>query len=491
MPNLLTALSALHTFSCHGEPDSEVTGITDHAPSVKPGDVFVAVAGTKFDGHSLVAHAIRQGAAAVVLQEGRYEADPAALPVPAVIVQDSRQALALLGSRLLPGVQAALDAMVWIGVTGTNGKTTVATLIDQLLSAHGLSTAFIGTTDIHYRSASGERRTLDTSYTTPHALALYNLALAFHREGITHVVMEVSSHALHQHRVAGIPYAAAIFTNLTRDHLDYHETMEQYTAAKKMLFDSLGQGALAVVNGHSAYAEYMLSNCHAERKLSVTVQDLTLSAEGATFSVPRSPFSALRSPFSVLRSPLLGEFNAINLALAATAAAELGVPPNEVVNIVTTIHPPVGRMERFTLRSGAVAVVDYAHTPDALENALRTLRPLTDHLTVVFGCGGDRDRGKRPQMGRMAYELADEVWLTSDNPRSEDPLSILADIQQGLPGEVNVHIEPDRAQAIHAALTVAGPGTVVLIAGKGHEQYQEVRGERLHFSDQEMVAPFA
>ncbi len=490
MPRLLSALHVLPEWTCSEDPDVEVSGITDRSSDVTPGNLFVAIAGTAFDGHRVIADAIEAGAAAVVVQTSHRNEMPSHPPVPYVYVPNSRLALALLAKELMPGVAKALSSLTWIGVTGTNGKTTVATLVEQMLFQAGHRTAFIGTTGAGFRDDAGVLAAADLRYTTPHAQQLYTLAVEFQSCQVTHVVMEVSSHALHQHRVAGIPFHVALFTNLTRDHLDYHRSMEEYAAAKKMFFDGLGSGAIAIVNGNSPEADYMLRDCKAERMFQTMVHNAHLDANGARFRVDvrwhRSHENETARSLDV-QSPLLGDFNTHNVGLAAAACVELGMEQHVVEQMVRTLKPPVGRMERIPLPSGATAVIDYAHTPDALENALQTLRPLTNRLIVVFGCGGDRDRGKRPQMGSIASKLADVIWLTSDNPRNEDPHNIIEEIRLGIPSSANVHEEPDRRSAIQAALLHASPGAIVLISGKGHEQYQEIAGTRVPFSDQEVV----
>ena len=464
-----------------------VVGVTDRVAEVVQGMVFVAIEGTNFDGHTVIPEAISKGAVAIVTNTN---VQPLSALVPHIRVPNTRLALALLSLKIMPGAAEAVSALTWVGVTGTNGKTTVATFIEQLLHESGRVTAFVGTTFIGYRDGAGVMQTMDTSYTTPHARQLYELAILFQANGVTHVVMEVSSHGLHQHRVAGISFAGAVFTNLTRDHLDYHESMGEYARAKQMLFSNLSKDAVAVVNAHDEHVLFMLEQCMAQRQLLVSVLNVSLSSTSAQFNVQVKEHATSTYYESHLTTTLLGWFNASNAALACTMAIALGLEAEAIARLAPTLKPPKGRMERFVLSNGAIAVVDYAHTPDALEQALRTLRSLTNHLCVVFGCGGNRDAGKRVLMGRVASAIANQIVLTSDNPRDEDPLQIIADIKTGLLTTTHVTIQPERAQAIKKALQEASAGSIVLIAGKGHETYQEVRGVRTHFSDQEEVLRF-
>lgn len=480
---LSSLLEELVEWRCNKPTHTIVGAVTDRVAEVQPGDVFVAISGTNFDGNSVISEAITRGAAAVVRQTDTVPLPPSIVDV---IVPDARLALALLLKKRMAGVAEAVAAISWIGITGTNGKTTVATLIEQMLYASGKKTAFIGTTCIGYRDNDGTMTTMETTYTTPHARRLYELALLFASKGVTHVVMEVSSHGLHQHRVAGLTFTGALFTNLTRDHLDYHGSMDAYASAKKILFDGLQKGAVAVVNANSDYASFMLRDCPAERSLLVTVDHIEATPTQTRFTIQASCKNSDTYSFNVT-SPLIGEFNASNVALACVLVKEFGVGGDQINQLVEGLKPPSGRMERIRTSAGVMAVVDYAHSPDALKQALGTLRGLTAHLTVVFGCGGNRDVGKRKLMGAVASEIADEIWLTSDNPRDEDPFAIIRDIQSGVTQPLRVFVEADRTTAIKKALQNASADSIVLIAGKGHETYQEVSGVRIHFSDQEVV----
>lgn len=385
------------------------------------------------------------------------------------------------------------------GVTGTNGKTTCATLLEQMFTLEGRRVGFIGTTGNRYGG-----REYTTEYSTPHARQLAELFQAMRGESVDTVCMEVSSHALSQHRVLGIDYRGAIFTNLTRDHLDYHGTMQEYARCKKLLFDGLSESASAVLWGDSEWTPYMKRGCNARNVITVgkgadnhvRVSNVQLSLMGTTFTLERARADATAVPEScTITTRLLGEFNVANAALVAVLCMLDGMPPEHVIAHMAQVSGPKGRMEVYTIPSGPTAIVDYAHTPDALESVLGVLRGLhvsagsAGKIHVVFGCGGDRDRGKRSEMGRIASEMADHVYVTSDNPRTESPSDIIAHIMGGVDGphRSRVAVIEDRRQAINAALDAAKHGDVVLIAGKGHEEYQIIGTQRLPFSDAEEV----
>lgn len=460
--------------------------VTTDSRSVRPGWIFVAVRGSNFDGHSVVEAAVANGAIALVVER----APDVAMSVPVVVVPDARHAYAQLVQEIC---SYPARGMRVYGVTGTNGKTTCATLLEQMFRADQHRVGFIGTTGNRYGGV-----THTTNYTTPHAHALADLFVDMRDHGVSTVCMEVSSHALDQHRVWGVDFRGAVFTNLTRDHLDYHKTLENYARAKKRLFDMLPVDASAVFNADSEWTPYMKRNCVAERAVTVgmgpdaevRIVDVELGLHGATFALVRQRSDLAMLPARVeLTTKLLGGFNVMNAALCAVLCMLDGMPSERVVALIANVTGPAGRMERYPLRTGAVGVVDYAHTPDALENALIVLRDLARskhaRIHVVFGCGGDRDRGKRPEMGRIAAELADSVIVTSDNPRSEQPADIIRHIVGGIEGPAidRVSIIEDRRTAIRSALASASAGDIVLVAGKGHEEYQIIGTDRLPFSD--------
>jgi UDP-N-acetylmuramoyl-L-alanyl-D-glutamate--2,6-diaminopimelate ligase len=454
-------------------------GMTADSRRVGPGDVFLAFPGDVHDGRQHIDAALAAGAAAVVWEpEGwQWRADPAVLhrPVSGLRSQAARLAAAWWRD---PSLQ------LWmVGVTGTNGKTSCSHWLAEAFGRLGRRTALIGTLGNGFPDALA-----GTSHTTPDAVTLQGLLAGYRAAGAVGVAMEVSSHALDQGRVEGVRFDVALLTNLSRDHLDYHGDMASYAHAKARLFDwpglkwailnaddELGQRLLRdLEGGHAQVLSYGLLSGE------VRADVVEASAEGLRLEIS-TPWGGGR-----LESPLVGEFNAYNLlaCLSVLLASEVGLA--EALTVLATVQPVPGRMQRLGGNGQPTVIVDYAHTPDALEKALKTLRPLTDDaLWCVFGCGGGRDKGKRPLMGGVAAALADQVIVTSDNPRYEDPAEIIAEILAGMaPGQAAVQ---DRVQAIRAAIAQAGKDDMVLIAGKGHEDYQEIRGERLHFSDIEVA----
>ncbi|MFN6113659.1 MAG: UDP-N-acetylmuramoyl-L-alanyl-D-glutamate--2,6-diaminopimelate ligase [Bacteroidota bacterium] len=490
LSSLLAALStsALLTPLSHGA-DVDVVDVSTDSRLIQPGMIFVAIVGTNFDGHAAIGDAIARGASAIVVEHQ----PPSPLPVPVICVSDSRRAFAELVRVLFDHPS---EPLAMYGVTGTNGKTTCATLLEQVLTLEGRSVGFIGTTGNRFAGAEHA-----TEYSTPHARQLAELFLTMRSSGVDAVCMEVSSHALSQHRVLGIDYRGAIFTNLTRDHLDYHGTMQEYARCKKLLFDGLSSDATAVLWGDSEWTPYMKRGCSARHVITVgqgadnhvRVTHVALTLTGTTFTLERLRSDIPNVPDRcVIHTRLLGEFNVANCALVAVLCMVDGMSPDRVQAHMHQVAGPKGRMEVHAVPGGPTAIVDYAHTPDALESVLRVIRSLGGDggkVHVVFGCGGDRDRGKRSEMGRIASELADHVVITNDNPRTESPSDIIAHIMGGIDGphRHRVRIIEDRRAAIHSALDAAAPSDVVLIAGKGHEEYQIIGAERLPFSDAEEV----
>ncbi|MDZ4744618.1 MAG: UDP-N-acetylmuramoyl-L-alanyl-D-glutamate--2,6-diaminopimelate ligase [bacterium] len=481
-----------------GDPDAMIVDVTTDSRLVQPGWAFVAVKGDDFDGNEAIADAIASGAV-VVVGEGKYEAQPG---VVMVTVPNARLAFARMVNAYMDEPSRGLR---FFGVTGTNGKTTVATILEQIYKASGRETAFIGTTGVRYHDVN-----IDTGFTTPELRTLNELFYTLKKSRIDSVFMEVSSHALHQHRIEGVAFHGAIFTNLTHDHLDYHGTMEEYALTKKLLFDRLTLDAIAVVNGEDPMAAYMVKDCKARRVITVgegdtnviEIDDIVCNTLGISYSMCLPPAKRGGAPLELhFRSPLIGRFNVINTALCAAMAIHDGIPHDVVIDAIRNITSPSGRMERYPLINGAVAVVDYAHTPDALQNALKVLReilPSGAKLHVVFGCGGARDKSKRKDMGRVAAELADRVYITSDNPRTENPQFIVDCVHEGTVGvtkkgpgrrgTANISAIVDRRNAIRKALDTAKPQDIVLIAGKGHETYQIIGTDRMSFSDVNEVA---
>jgi UDP-N-acetylmuramoyl-L-alanyl-D-glutamate--2,6-diaminopimelate ligase len=454
-----------------------IADLTTDSRTAGPGSLYVAVRGTEADGHRFVPDAVDRGAVAVVVEQRMVSA------VPQVTVHDGRRA-ALLLARTWHGDPAA--ALQLVGITGTNGKTTTTALVRHLFNARHTAGS-IGTLGAFDGAGSTVPSTAG-SLTTPGPVDLQATLAELRRRGTTLVAMETSSHSLDQGRLDGLTFAAGVFTNLTRDHLDYHGSMEAYLAAKLKLASLLGLSGVEVVNADDAA---WLALGSATRRVTYGMGEgaaaATVRATGVILGAAGSRFR-LEGRFGSadIALPLLGDFNVSNALAAAATALALDRPLAEVTERLAQAPQVPGRMELITEHPAPV-LRDYAHTPDALERALRTLRPLTPgRLIVLFGCGGDRDRGKRPIMGRLAAELADLPVVTSDNPRTEDPELILDDIERGMGSAPRMRIA-DRRQAIMAALETARPGDTVLLAGKGHETYQVIGTTKLPFDERTIV----
>ena len=456
-------LSTAQLAGCELTGDTEVTSLVCDSRQAGPGACFVAIAGTRDDGHRYIPAAVAAGCSAVICQ------DHAAAPdVPTAVLADTRQAVGPLAQAL---VGWPARKLITVGVTGTNGKTTVTWLLRRSLEMAGHRAGLLGT--IRYETGP---RTLAAQTTTPDPIALAEMMAEMVADGRTHLVMEMSSHALDQHRAAGIDFAVGVMTNLTGDHLDYHGTMEEYLSAKLELFRSLAPTAAAIVNRDDPAGDVFAEASAAP----ITWYGLSPAADvqgrierididGTGFAIVTA---AGETPVA---TPLIGRHNVFNCLAAASAAVALGVDLDTVASALADVPHIPGRLERVPTDRDFAVFVDYAHTDDALVNVLSSLRPVTDgRLIVVFGCGGDRDRTKRPRMARAAQTHADRIVITSDNPRTEDAQAIIDEIAAGLDrsGLARSRIEPDRRTAIAAALDLAEAGDVVLIAGKGHETYQ-------------------
>jgi UDP-N-acetylmuramoyl-L-alanyl-D-glutamate--2,6-diaminopimelate ligase len=459
----------------------EVTGLADDSRQVQPGTAFVAVRGASVDGHQFIDRAGAAGAAVIVAEEPR-NAPPDAL---VVIVPDTRVALATLAWRWY-GLESRFDELTLLAVTGTNGKSTTALLTQAILQHAGWRCGVIGT--LYYDL--GEQP-LPAPLTTPGTLLLAESLRKARDNGLHAVVMETSSHALDQRRTAGLPFRAAAFTNLTQDHLDYHGTFEAYAAAKALLFKGLDATATAVVNVDDPHHATMLAECpasvlrfgmRAPADVSATVQAATIAGTEVDLQ-----FGDAQRRVSL---PLVGAHNVANVLAAVGLATAAGIGFDDAVGALPGVAVIPGRLERVACQCPAQVFVDYAHTPDALDNVCRVLRPLTvGRLRVVFGCGGDRDRSKRPLMAAAVARYADEIFLTSDNPRTEDPTRIIADAYAGFSRDTQERVvtETDRRAAIKAALNGTAADDVVLIAGKGHEDYQVIGTEKKRFDDREVA----
>jgi UDP-N-acetylmuramoyl-L-alanyl-D-glutamate--2,6-diaminopimelate ligase len=478
-------LAALPTKTVVGAPPPSVSSITDDSRRVEPGSCFVAMPGLRQDARRFVPEAVRRGATLIVTEGERLPG----VAVAQVLVPSARESLARLADTFYGQPSREL---VLVGITGTNGKTTTSYLVEALLRARGLTTGVIGT--VQYVLGT-ERR--PAGQTTPGALELESMLALMRDRGIRGVALEVSSHALALSRVDGLAFDVTVFTNLTQDHLDFHGTLAEYRRAKRRLFELLARSPkprrTAVINADDASAGAMVEGLDLSvltfglrEGASVRAVEYASSVDGLRMTAD-TPAGRL-----ALTSPLIGEHNVMNLLGAIATGLALGLEPATIRRALATVAAVPGRFEQVRAGQPFLVVVDYAHTPDALERVLTTARKLTlRRLGVVFGCGGDRDRGKRPIMGGIAARLADRVWVTSDNPRSERPEAIIAEIIVGAreagadPGRYVV--EPDRARAIHAALHWAEPGDTVVIAGKGHETSQIVGSDVLPFDDREVA----
>ncbi len=471
---LADLLAGLEPLELRADPALEVGEVGHDSRHLRAGALFVAVRGQASDGNRFVEAARRKGAVAVVSEE------PPQPDVPWLRVADARVALAILSANFHGRPAEKLEL---VGVTGTNGKTTTSFLADAALRAAGHTTGLIGT--VQYRVGP---RLAEAVRTTPESADLQALLAEMVAAGCSHAVMEVSSHSLALERVHGCRFRVAVFTNLTRDHLDFHGDMESYFAAKRRLFvELLRDDGTAVLNADddrcaalAAAARGRAWTFSLERPADLVAEGLELGLEGTRF-LARTPLGPVE-----VRSPLLGRFNAENLLAALGAALAAGVPPEAAAAGLGSVSGVPGRLERVEAGQGFLVVVDYAHTDDALRNLLETVRGLQPRRVItVFGCGGDRDRTKRPLMGAVAARLSDVVVVTSDNPRSEPPEAILDEILLGMGGRSRAeqHALVDRREAIARALELAGPGDVVVIAGKGHETYQTVRDRNLPFDD--------
>lgn len=459
-----------------GRTDVSINTIQFDSRKVVEGDIFVAIKGTASDGHEYIDQVVAQGAAVVVcevLPKTVFES------VTVIVVEDSSKSLGVIASNFYGNPSKKLSL---VGITGTNGKTTSVTLLYRLFRTMGYNVGLLSTVENIINDV-----VIPSTHTTPDPVSLNALLAKMVKEGCTHCFIEVSSHAIVQNRIAGLHFKGAVFTNISHDHLDYHKTFDEYIKAKKQFFDQLPKGAFALVNGDDRRGSVMLQNTKASktyfalktpaefksRILSNTLQGLELEIDGKT-----------------VWFKLVGKFNAYNLTGTYGVAVLLGEDPGEVLIDLSTLVSARGRFEQYVSPTGVVGIIDYAHTPDAVENVLNTINDLKEgNATVitVIGCGGNRDKEKRPKMAEIAARLSDKVILTSDNPREEDPSEILADMKKGVGPSLTrkVMTIPDRREAIVLASQLAKPGDIVLVAGKGHENYQEVKGVKHHFNDKE------
>ena len=471
-------LSVITPLQVIGSTDIDITGIQFDSRKVVEGNLFVAQVGTAVDGHEYIASCIEKGAKAIVLSNPDY------LPaesndVTYILVDNTDEALGRLASKWFgePSKQ-----LVLVGVTGTNGKTTIATLLYKLARALGHKAGLLSTV-VNYI----DNESVPATHTTPDALELNGLLRRMVDAGCSHAFMEVSSHAIAQERIAGLDFDGALFTNLTRDHIDYHKTFDNYRDTKKRLFDSLKKEAFAVTNKDDKNGLVMTQNTKA-KVYSYSVR--TMADYRAQILEEGFEGMLLQLDGQEVFVPLVGRFNVSNLLCIYGAAINLGFDKMEVLRVLSTLTPVNGRFEAIHSPKGWTAIIDYAHTPDAVDNVIQTINEIRKgKLITVVGCGGNRDKGKRPMMAQIAKHGSDQLILTSDNPRDEEPADILRDMAAGLTEDElrSTLIIEDRESAIKTACTIAQANDVILVAGKGHEDYQIIKGVKHHFDDHEIV----
>ncbi len=464
--------------SLTGDRELTVSGVTADSREVKKGFLFVAVKGLTVDGHEFIGEAIKKGASVIVSE---HPAEELQKDITYVETIDSPAALGVISSNFYGRPSEKLKL---VGITGTNGKTTCATLLYELFGNMGYKVGLLSTVENKIN-----QKILETSFTTPDAVQLNGLLAQMVEAGCTHCFMEVSSHALVQGRVAGIHFSGGVFTNISHDHLDYHKSFENYIAAKKILFDELSSEAFALINADDKRGDVMLQNTKADKfKMGIkSMADFRVRIIHNTLQGLELNFNGVDVWFK-----LIGEFNAYNLLTAYSVAILLGEDSEDILSGLSTTTGASGRFEKVENKSEVLAIVDYAHTPDALKNVLKTidkLRTKNEVLITVVGCGGDRDKEKRPEMAKIAASLSDKVILTSDNPRTEDPKQILKDMEAGIPKSFqrNLMVIEDRKEAIRVACNSVSAQDIVLVAGKGHENYQEIDGKRHPFDDKEIL----
>ncbi|MCU0526968.1 MAG: UDP-N-acetylmuramoyl-L-alanyl-D-glutamate--2,6-diaminopimelate ligase [Elainella sp. Prado103] len=488
LKELLAALPETLAIPDHPALDTEVKGLSTNSHACQPGDLFIGMPGTRVDGGEFWSSALAAGAIAAVISPSAAEKSTVAIQAqhPCIIVSDRmNQACAQLATVFYDHPTHKLKM---VGVTGTNGKTTTTHLIEFLLLRSQKPTALLGTL---YARWPGHQQT--AVHTTPFALELQQQFAAAVAADCEVAVMEVSSHALAQGRVLGCTFDVAVFTNLTQDHLDYHRDLDDYFAAKALLFSPDYLQGQAIVNGDDPYGQQLIRQLDRSQVWSYSVSDANADLWTQDLSYePEGVRGQLHTPMGSIafQSPLVGQFNIANLLAAVGAALQLGLDLETIAAALPHFSGVPGRMEQVQVQpdQDISVIVDYAHTPDSLENMLRAARPfISGRMICVFGCGGDRDRTKRPKMGAIAADLADWVVVTSDNPRTEDPQRILTDILEGIPATVEPLVLADRAEAIRIAIQQAQPGDGVLIAGKGHEDYQILGTEKVHFDDREQA----
>jgi len=479
MANLQQILYKVPLIQTKGSLDVTVRELRIDSRQVQPGDLYVAIRGSQTDGHLFIPAAIAAGATSIVCEEL-----PPITPegITFIQVKETGEALGWMAHHFYGNPSQHLTL---IGVTGTNGKTTIATLLFRLFSSLGYQCGLISTVQNQIAE-----EILSSTHTTPDAIRLNELLSRMQKAGCTHVFMECSSHAIHQHRITGLQFAGALFSNITHDHLDYHKTFGEYIRVKKSFFDHLPANAFALTNADDKRGMVMLQNTKAIRRTYSLHQPADY--KGKVLENGLTGLVMLVNEVQV-HFRLIGEFNAYNLLAVYGTACSLGEEPARVLTHLSALSGAEGRFDYQVSNSGIIGIIDYAHTPDAVENVLTTIRQLrsgNESIITVVGCGGDRDKTKRPVMAKKAVQYSTRVILTSDNPRSEDPTDILNDMQNGLEAaDTRKYLTVvDRKEAIKTAVSLANSGDIILVAGKGHEKYQEIKGIKYPFNDKQVLA---
>ncbi len=491
----LTRQREIGVLALNGLKDADLSDPQYDSRNVKSGSAFFAIKGIAADGHSFIKSAIEKGATTIVLEDASAfsDADAEAKKVNRILVSNARKALSIISEEAFGSASRKIRM---IGITGTNGKTTTTNLIKQILEWRGEKVGLIGTIGNYIGD-----RFIPSEHTTPESRDISELLAKMFEEQVTTCVMEVSSHSITLDRIAALDFDIGVFTNLTQDHLDFHETMEKYAEAKQIFFTGLKETAVAITNAGSDYGEFMnehtIANAHSYGlddgskfgNADLVASKISYSLRGTSFTIKKR----YSDEQTIFHSKLVGKFNVENV-LAAASALYFGIEGFSLEILgqaAQSLRPVRGRFEQIELPTGGLAIIDYAHTPDALENVLLTIRDLdvNTKITTIFGCGGDRDKTKRSKMGAIADRLSDAVIITNDNPRTEDAHSIAHQILEGIPirKRMETEIILDRAQAIISALDSSGGNDVLLIAGKGHEDYQIIGKEKIHFNDSEVI----
>lgn len=477
MKNLKDILYGVHLQKVVGSTSADVVELVFDSRKAKKGSVFFAIEGTVNDGHNFIPQVIEAGCEIIIAQKEQEVPENINL----ILVNDTQEAMAIMANNFFDEPSKNLKL---IGITGTNGKTTIVTLLFNLYKSLGFQTGLISTVV----NKIGDRA-IPATHTTPNSIELNRLLAEMVEEGISHCFMEVSSHAIHQHRTTGIHFSGGAFTNISHDHLDYHKTFKEYINVKKKFFDDLPKEAFALTNSDDKNGEVMLQNTKATKRYysMKSVSDYKVKVLENEFSG-----LVLNIDGTEIWTKLIGDFNAYNLLCVYGISQELGEDSTEVLTELSQLTSVEGRFQYVKSSTEITAIVDYAHTPDALENVLKTIgniRTKNESVFTVVGCGGDRDKTKRPEMARIACELSDKVILTNDNPRTEDPQAILDDMMEGVDGSQfkKTLCIPDRAQAIKTAISMAEPKDIILVAGKGHEKYQDINGVKHDFDDKKII----